>query len=401
MLPADAEPPVEVTLPAEAGSAARARDHTRRVLRQVLGRSGTLDGHDAAPRAGAPGRAGTPDPAALEAVVADAEVCVSEMVTNAVLHAGTPLTVVVTADVTTEATTDAPADGVHRDGLPDPRVRVRLEVRDGSTVEPQWVPRSLTASTGRGLKLITALSAARGVQRHDGGKTVWCELSTAGAVTGGERAGTGVAAPDREADLDAVLAEEWSSVVADLLADPVPAPSAPTAPAPAPSPRGGVEPALAAGATLDADQRPIRLVDYPLHLGVRMREHREAVLRELRLLTLTHAVTDPATADLVGRIADLLSAEYAGHLSSASAQVLRALVAGADHVELRYPRLEDHERLVEQWRTGLRDLERLTAETGLVTSTTPRDVDELGNWVVEEFSRQLRGAPPRPWTGPG
>ncbi len=348
----------EVSLPAEAGSAARARRHVRHVLGHLLGH--LLGG-------AAPGGS-----ALVEAVVADAEVCVSELVTNAVLHAGTPLAVGV------RLRGPDGGDGGRGPAGGDGQPAVRLEVRDGSAVPPQWVPRSLTASTGRGLALITALSAARGVEVRAGGKTVWCELSLT------PRPAADLEGPDTLDAVQSVLAQEWSSVVAELQGEPSPAPDPP-----APGPAGSAA----------ADAEPIHLVGYPVELGVRMREHREAVLRELRLLTLTHAIADSATAALAAGIAELLSAEYAGHLSSASQLVLQALVDGEPSVDLHYPRLRDHQDLVEQWRRGLHDLERLSTGTALAPLTTPADVGRLGEWVLEEFTRQLEGRRPRPWSG--
>ena len=352
-----------VVLAAEAGSAAAARRHLHRVLGELT----------------APGDV-------PEAVVADAEVCLSELVTNAVLHAGTFITVTVTLSVTVQVTPET----------------LRLQVGDGSSVEPQWVPRSLTAATGRGLLLITALSTARGVQLHpDGsGKTTWCELS----LTAGGRRDQAAAASNSDADadadadadpdadaggveaMDALLAAEWASVVDELYRDGLDTPS------PAPSN------AKNKGKAKD-EKAQLRLLRYPLRRGVRMREHREAVLRELRLLTLTHAISDPATARRTAEVSEILASEYAGHLTSAQVRVLQALAAGNESTDLNYPQLPDHEQLLQQWKAGMENLEQLNAETGVATLATPPDVRELTQWMLEEFTRQLTGLPPRPWAG--
>lgn len=337
-------------LPAEADSVGRARRHVQRVLAALLS-------DDAA------GRSPVLSPAEAEVVIADAQTCTSELVTNAVLHAGTDLAVgvAVIGDV------------------------VRLEVHDGSPVEPQWIPRSLTACTGRGLALITALSAVRGVDVQAGGKTVWCELSAA-AGRGGLRADGGEE-PALEA-VHALLAAQWSSVVAELT-------------------RAEEDPPGPGGADDDSTPRagpgqqgaPIRLLGYPLRRGVRMREHREAVLRELRILGLTRAIADPTLAALASSVGDLLSAEYAGHLTPAATRVLQALAAGGDSVDLDYARVQDHEHLVEQWSVGIAHLEDLSTDTGLATLATPDDVRELQRWVLEEFDAQLHGRTPQPWAG--
>ncbi|WP_432497695.1 ATP-binding protein [Kineococcus auxinigenes] len=299
-------------LPAEAGSAARARRHVRRALAGEV-----------------------PDE-----VVADAEVCASELVTNAVLHGGG--TVLLTVRVTAAV--------------------VRLEVADASPVTPQWVPHSLTAATGRGLPLITTLTVARGTDAHGGGKTVWCELST-------------TPAPPDDADGGSPLAAEWASVLAELTG------SGPTAPDPTEGP-------------------PVRLLRYPLRRGVRLREHREAVLRELRLLGLAHTPADPGAAGLADEVTAMLEAEYGGHLNAAETRKVAALAAGLECVDLEYERRPGHLEQVQRWRTRMAELDRLGRAAHLLTTGEPPDVAELSAWVLDEFDRQLRGGEPRPWEGP-
>ena len=90
-------------------------------------------------------------------LVDSASLVVSELVTNAVLHARTAIGVVII---------------LLDDGA------VRLEVSDESSALPYRRPYSEGSATGRGLVLVDALSAGWGVNsRHDTeGKTVWAEL---------------------------------------------------------------------------------------------------------------------------------------------------------------------------------------------------------------------------------
>jgi anti-sigma regulatory factor (Ser/Thr protein kinase) len=122
------EPQAQVELPPSADSVRTAR----RFLRE------TLASWDAEP---------------LEWTASQA---VSELVTNAVLHAGTPITVTLTL----------PGDG-----------RLRVEVGDGSPRVPQQRRYGQRATTGRGIALVAGLAEAWGVETRPGGKTVWCELA--------------------------------------------------------------------------------------------------------------------------------------------------------------------------------------------------------------------------------
>jgi anti-sigma regulatory factor (Ser/Thr protein kinase) len=84
-----------------------------------------------------------------------ASLLVTEIVTNAVLHALTPmsLSVEVGADV------------------------VRIEVRDGSELPPRMRDFSPIAATGRGLRLLEGLAVRWGVRPEpSGGKVVWFEV---------------------------------------------------------------------------------------------------------------------------------------------------------------------------------------------------------------------------------
>ena len=109
----------------------------------------------------------TPDaaPAAREFVVslggiADSEsllrlkTLASEIVTNAILHARTPFSVVVTGDT----------------------AHVRVAVRDRSIALPVKRDYGSDHPTGRGLHIVEALADRWGVEPEDDGKTVWFEL---------------------------------------------------------------------------------------------------------------------------------------------------------------------------------------------------------------------------------
>ena len=82
---------------------------------------------------------------------------VTELATNAVLHAGTPFTVIVTMA----------------------RV-VRIEVHDRSPIVPELKSVSTSATTGRGLMVVQALAQSWGVARAPDGKCVWAELTPVG-----------------------------------------------------------------------------------------------------------------------------------------------------------------------------------------------------------------------------
>lgn len=144
--PMTASPTATVTLAADARNVSRAR----RVLQDAMVGGGRDDDVDAA------------------------LVALSELVTNAFVHAGTEAKVVVWS---TSAGT-------------------RVEVEDGGAHLPVRRNFADTAATGRGLQLVEELTDRWGVERRGGGKVVWFELGQAVVPASLE---SGEAADDTEA----------------------------------------------------------------------------------------------------------------------------------------------------------------------------------------------------------
>lgn len=104
---------------------------TRRAVRERLARCGVVD-------------------------TADAELMVSELVGNAILHAATPIRVAVRC---TEE-------------------KALVEVQDGSSVMPEARGHEPMRPGGHGLRIVDALSVRWGVRPCDtGGKIVWFEVT--------------------------------------------------------------------------------------------------------------------------------------------------------------------------------------------------------------------------------
>ena len=86
----------------------------------------------------------------------DAELLVSELAANAVVHAQTPLRVSVLCH----------------------DHRVRIEVRDDNPVLPRLIAPEPFAMSGRGVILVDSLAVAWGINGSQRGKTVWFEIET-------------------------------------------------------------------------------------------------------------------------------------------------------------------------------------------------------------------------------
>jgi anti-sigma regulatory factor (Ser/Thr protein kinase) len=84
----------------------------------------------------------------------DALLVVSELATNAVIHACSPFSVAVRCDGSS----------------------VRISVQDWSSMQPVMRDSDPGATSGRGLRLIAMVSSAWGIEYGHDGKTVWAEL---------------------------------------------------------------------------------------------------------------------------------------------------------------------------------------------------------------------------------
>ncbi|MGN6473191.1 MAG: ATP-binding protein [Mycobacteriales bacterium] len=92
-----------------------------------------------------------------DSLASDAELVVTELVTNAVLHGQPPISLRVQGR----------------------RDRVRIEVLDAGIEMPLRVQNSSDNMTGRGLAVVESLTCAWGVEPADAGKRVWAELGRA------------------------------------------------------------------------------------------------------------------------------------------------------------------------------------------------------------------------------
>ncbi|HMK96626.1 MAG TPA: SpoIIE family protein phosphatase, partial [Acidimicrobiales bacterium] len=127
------------------------KDERQLLAQLVLGRE-----PDAVPKARRFARANLTEE--MDEVASDAELVVSELVTNAFLHGEPPITVSLVS-------------------MPE---RLRVEVEDSGERMPVPWQRTGEAMTGRGLSLVRTLCCAWGVERlARGGKLVWAEVAPA------------------------------------------------------------------------------------------------------------------------------------------------------------------------------------------------------------------------------
>lgn len=268
-----------------------------------------------------------------------ARLSVSELVTNALLHAVPPMSVQV------RGTTDHPRVEVADQSLlpPQPRTRpVEIDPDDELT----W------STVGRGLDLVASYSVAWGadIDPHGAGKVVWFEPSpdlreepTPGAVFDMEEAIAGFGGPD----------------------DP-------------------------------ETMRTLHLLSFPVELFSHLRVHFNELGRELRLL----ALTNPERYPLAVEFAEVfLRVEHERRQVLGLDALERAMAAGIDVIDLRYEIPASSVDTMERIGDLLDQVYDSLAEESLLVIRPPEELLELQHWYLGEFVRQGRGEAPTPWRG--
>ncbi|HEV3402284.1 MAG TPA: GAF domain-containing protein, partial [Acidimicrobiales bacterium] len=253
----------------------------------------------------------------------DVALVTSELVTNAVLHAGGCTGV----DV-------SPVD----EG-------VRVEVRDGSRVPPVLSHPSEASLTGRGLRLVSRLSAGWGAYAEDSGKVVWAEV-------------TGKAPPSVDAtgdDLLAMWGDDW-----DL---------------------GGTEVKV-----------HVELGDVPTDLLLAAKSHVDNVAREFALAST--GAEAGMTEELPAQLASLLGAidRFEEARLAIKHQALEAARRGLPMTHLALDLPASAADAAEEYARALDEIDSYCRAMRMLTLETPPQHRVFRSWYVGQLVSQLRAA---------
>lgn len=290
--------------------------------------------------------------AGLGDVVGEAELAVSELAANVVLHARTEMVV---------------------------RVKVyprtaRVCVSDDSPRLPVAPPVSLDRLSGRGLSLVTAVTSAWGVRPNPPGKSVWFTVD----ITGDEEsAGAGVAAaPHRTAPNPEDILASWPDLD-DIAASP---------------PAGRVVRVL--------------IEDLPTAEMAAAKDRIEDLTRDLRLVLLHHETTreDPGPAGpaaddsaaqddvQVARRLDAAAQGFAAARDMMRRQVAAAVLAGRAQVTLVLDLSTTAASAAAEYLAALDDADELARRGRLLLAEPLTPHMELRRRYLREIIRQLQNA---------
>jgi hypothetical protein len=271
----------------------------------------------------------------------NARLAVSELVTNAILHAEPPMTVHV------RGTVEHP----------------RVEVTDQSLVPPQRLESHHLVdlgddfswpTMGRGLDLVAAYSERWGadISANGTGKVVWFEPSDGVRETPVE---------GEVFDVDGAIARRGLAPV-----DP-------------------------------ASMVAIRLLGMPVELFSHLRRHFNELGRELRLLSLS----EPDRYPLAVEFSDtFLQVEYERRQVAGIEVLDQAIDRGGDVVDLHYVVPPSAPATMHRLNALLHRVYDELSGTVLLSMAPPEELIELGDWYLAEFGRQADGAEPLAWNGP-
>ena len=269
-----------------------------------------------------------------------AQLGVSELVTNALIHSQPPLSVRV------RGTVDHP----------------RIEVVDSSPVPPQRAPTApepaevddVNVTTfGRGLDLVAMMSSRWGSDlAHDGrSKSVWFE-------------------PSGDARFEEHLEGEIFAFDPDLADGPE---------------------------IIEGDRMPVRLLGVPAALFGEMRRFHFEVRRELRLLALTAPDEYPLATELTEVF---VQADRERRSAAGVSRLDKAIADGEVTVDLDYSIPVTAPATMGRIRDLLVEVYQAFSQEHLLALRPPEVLLDLQNWYFTEFERQSRGEPPIRWAGP-
>jgi anti-sigma regulatory factor (Ser/Thr protein kinase) len=307
-----------------------------------------------------------------EGTVERARIIVSELVTNAVLHARTSIAL----------------------RLERQESRIRVDVEDGDRTGP--LPKRFVADspTGRGMHLVDALAEDWGVSRLPDGKVVWFVVGSGtgplGTAPTAAAPGAGVAgaigpvvdpgtpgASDARTETATGSLSRWPELE-----------------------ESDTSTVATGGAAVADTPRTItvRILQLPIAVYVEAEQHNDAVVRELALIA--HSPEGLPGTDVPTRLVELANAVWAVFAAASNEtryQVERALREGREVVDLRFAVPADAWRAPMELSAQLDEIDRFCEEGQLLTLASSPRLRRFRAWYTKQVADQIQGLPASPW----
>lgn len=290
-----------------------------------------------------------------EDTVERARLIVSELVTNAVLHARTEI----------ELRCEHDAEGA------------RFEIGDAHRGGPMPKRYVADSPTGRGMRLVAALAQSWGVARTARGKVVWFTLARAMRPVTVPAGSVGAAGPGS-------MTLEDLELFAAALGEP------------AVRSEAGIEGA-APGPDAGRPMVHVRILALPLDVYLEAEQHNDAVLRELDLIERSGR-RGPQVPPRLLELASALRAFFFAATTSTRAQVEEAIRAGRDRVDLDVDVPSEGWEVLVEMSHQLDEVDQFCRDGALLTLAASPRQRHFRHWYAAQVAEQMRGLPPTPWT---
>lgn len=174
--------------------------------------------------------------------------------------------------------------------------------------------------------------------------------------------------------------------------------SGPTPPAPAPLGRyARPDDHHAAPAQL----HPVRLLNMPIALFLRTRDHHDDLIREFTLIAIQRQNSEaPRISERLSELVETLGRRYGASAGRADAVRDAAIERGDASVDLTYEVpssiAADLVRLTEL----IDAADEFSRNEQLLTLPRTPEMVAFAHWYNDQFLNQINGLPPTPWAGP-
>jgi hypothetical protein len=144
----------------------------------------------------------------------------------------------------------------------------------------------------------------------------------------------------------------------------------------------------------------VRLLNVPLRILAAGREHHDEVMREFAMLALDENLSTSHVPARMLELIDVLGRQYAAAAARPDAEVDAALDRGDTTIDLVYHVPAHVADAAEQLHALMTEADEFCRQQQLLALARPAIQAEFGRWYLDEFKRQIKGEPPRPWNGP-
>jgi hypothetical protein len=145
----------------------------------------------------------------------------------------------------------------------------------------------------------------------------------------------------------------------------------------------------------------VRLLNYPLQLSLRSRQHFEELIREFQLVDLgAESAEGPPLPVRLQELVTEITTTYKAKADEIEALRAPAIARGDLTMDLVYDVPTEARPAIERLDSVLEEADEYCRQgEHLLTLATPPEVAEFRRWNLHEVLSQIDGQPPTPWTG--